>query len=1479
MTADRLHRLPSILSLLEDLELPLLSWGVTDVGLTSDEVGSILTDSVMADLAAGVTDGPDEPEYLSALQARGLLHRLPASSPPLYRTRLAEGMRLLSGLRQLFPPSGNAPADWWQGGAPLVADYRLNVGPRRYPARNLSPQDVVGRLSRSGRWSAEHTKIAEAMIDGRDLSEFQVAATEAILSAVADPRARGVVVGAGTGSGKTLAFYLPALLTLGPSLQSGRQHVDVLALYPRTELLRDQAREGIAATLRTGPTLKANGLRIPRIGLLYGDTPRRARDWRFGKDSTSWKPIRDGALCPYFPCPVEDCGGDLVWRTSDRNVGIERLYCLSCRLELGDDVIALTRDAMFSRPVDILFSTTEMLSRSSSDRREGGLLGWTGPTAPRLVLLDEVHTYAGVHGAQVALMLRRWRGALRGRRMPTPTFVGLSATLRDAVPFFATFTGLHEAAVEYVSPAEQDMEPVGREYSVVLRGDPVSGTSLLSTTLQTAMLMGRLLNRRGGDGTFGSSGFLFTDDLDVTNRLYDDLRDAEGGQSRRARPGPSRRPVLAQLRSPQFTAGGSARMLDRYRDAQLWTLCTEVGHPLTGTLTEGALRVGRTTSQDTGVDAIADLIVATSSLEVGFNDHRVGMVLQHKAPRDPAAFIQRRGRAGRSPRMRPWTVVVLSDYGRDRIAYQTYEQLLYPEVPAKRLPVRNRFVLKMQAAHCLLDWLSREASRGNDRWIDAREVLKAPASPGPVTGGERVLRVLTDLLTSPERQDDFTAFLERALDVPMTEAQALLWEEPRSLLLAVAPTAARRLTAEWRTVDGPESSRAELLPEFLTRTLFHPLDVPDVELHLPFESDVDNRMAVLSALRETAPGRVSQRFGVRRDEDRTWIEPPPGPVIELSTVVRRGRRLGTWSADGRDFDVVQPIELALVSPGPEINDSSNAMPTWHSGFVLSPEAIDAPLPQDGRWPELVADARFALHVIGTSAEVRRMTSGSAGETLRRDGSRNRVRTHYAIDGSDAALGFSLSVDGFSVHVRPLNRSDPAVVAHLRSPGWRTFAFRALVEQDPALEPLTNRFQREWLTTLYLTAYGVTAADGANGDPLQRLSGGAWAADLRIMFGVLYRALDPDAAPLPSAQDRLADALQDLVALPTVHGAVERHARVLFAAEPEELSWPLAARTYADTLAAAVRAAAARALPDAQDLDLVVDVVPNDDGFRILLTETSNGGLGLMEQLHAAYARDFRRFWRLVTDALGPSDYEEVDRAVRHLLREVVINPGGAVAVGLAEVRAATGVHEADAAFTRLREAWTVLDGPPRHLTVAAVAARLLRRGSTSETATDVHRLLVAWDELETRTGVEIDARVIAYAARHLGVSLPADQVFSLLWPRGIEARNRHLLHWQPYVERLFLDRLLAYAAVRRPLPVVDVTQPDWIDRYRTTLGGADGVELRAPGGERTAFASALRRVAVIAVDRGPLRIHGRLGRVSHTAEGLAAHVSVLEAEQ
>src|SRR5262249_14398310 len=153
---------------------------------------------------------------------------------------------------------------------------------------------------------------------------------------------------------------------------------------------------------------------------------------------------------------------------------------------LDDAIVVLTRRAMRNSPPDILFTTTETLNQQLADSRMRHLFG-VGPRAqrpPELVLLDEVHTYGGRHGAQVAYLMRRWQHLVE----EPLRFVGLSATLRQPESFFASLTNMALGSVREISPRAEEMESEGAEYLMALRGDPVSRTALLSTTIQAAML-------------------------------------------------------------------------------------------------------------------------------------------------------------------------------------------------------------------------------------------------------------------------------------------------------------------------------------------------------------------------------------------------------------------------------------------------------------------------------------------------------------------------------------------------------------------------------------------------------------------------------------------------------------------------------------------------------------------------------------------------------------------------------------------------------------------------------------------------------------------------------------------------------------------------------------------------------------------------------------------------------------------------------
>lgn len=901
------------LNALERREVRALVWGLVDSALSDGEVHETLEEVMEAhphELALPECTIGAPSVLRKRLEEQALLFKIPgrADAPIRWRTRMAEGVRLLARMRQLF--QRNKGRDGWITAPTLVADYRLLWRPRRYPERNIRAHEALATFE----GQAYSPALLEPLRhwfgkEGPDwaLARFQVDAAARILTGLNTGMPRGTIVAAGTGSGKTLAFYLPALAWLAAQRLTSPQSkgVRVLALYPRNELLKDQLGEVYEQSRKFDDYLGRRGARKISVGVLYGDTPTTLR-----AAMKNWDGPASAKTCPYFRCPVKNCGGELRLHVEDVEAGVERLKCVRCGSSVEGDALRLARSSMQDDPPDVLFTSVEMLNQRMSDSQMRHLFG-LGPKAqrvPQLVLLDEVHLYTGTYGAQVAYLLRRW-SEMTGRRS---SFVGLSATIAEGKSFFAALTGMDSIAVEEISPRLDDMKSEGAEYLIALRGDPVSQTALLSTSIQALMLTSRLLDRRDQVSKqrpfSGWRAFAFTDQMDATNRLFYNLRDAEG-RDKGGRPWTQRYPNggLAALREPLPS-------LRRYEAGQDWRVPIAIGHQLAT-----RLDVGRTTAYDTGVGSDSEIVVATAALEVGYDDPSVGVVLQHKAPRDMAQFLQRKGRAGRTRHMRPWTLMVLSDYGRDRVAYQAYDQYFDPELPPRELPLGNRYVRRMQAVYALLDFVGQRMQQGEPSgwvWRDLQGPQTFPAleqwSPQirqklselvlnasfPMTPSDwnrmksaarnaaptlpeherwqganwvasslrkrYIVALLSRVLNEPSSADTLSQHLASVLDLPEPEIRTLLWEHPRPLLLTAIPTAMRRLATDWRANNRPKADYAgrHPLPEFAPATLFSDLSLPELRLEPPgyTPDSADRFLPVQQGLSELAPGKVSRRL-------------------------------------------------------------------------------------------------------------------------------------------------------------------------------------------------------------------------------------------------------------------------------------------------------------------------------------------------------------------------------------------------------------------------------------------------------------------------------------------------------------------------------------------------------------------------------------------------------------------------------------------
>lgn len=1486
-----------LLDRIEALEMRSLAWGFTSGSLTEDEALELL--------GAGL---PAEDALEELLEAQLVSEQTSLSGGRRYRSRFAEAVRLITANRQLFP---NKP---WQGAPRLVADFRIDRRRRRFPRRDRRPDEI---LADNGQTIAP-TPVRRAIWNSLTgqvmrLAAFQERATVRLLLHVEDG---GTIVTAGTGSGKTIAFYLPAMLAIGEAIGPERW-VKALAIYPRVELLKDQFAEAFRMARAIDDALGANGKRPLSIGALFGATPRHGsakelqeRGWtRRGRD---W-------ACPWMRCP--SCDGEMLWRGADLDSARERLTCArpGCHSQADERHVVLTRQKIQQQSPDLLFTTTEILNQRLSDQWTRPVFGIGSGRKPFIALLDEVHTYAGTAGAQAALTLRRWRHLLGA----PVHWAGLSATLGDAARFFADLTGAPIDRVVEISPASEEFEEFGAEYQLLLRGDPASRASLLSTTIQTAMLVSRVLDAPGASvtsGVFGRRAFLFTDDLDVTNRLFDDLRDAEA-YTIFGRPDQNRQP-LAALRA----AGADDRA--RNLEGQRWRLCEDIGHRL-----DQRLIVGRTTSQDAGVTPEANIIVATSALEVGFNDPQVGAIIQHKAPRGMASFLQRKGRAGRDRAMRPITVTVLSDYGRDHALYQSYERLFDPQLEPQYLPVGNPYVLKMQATFAFFDWLAAETAGFEKAW--AWDILSRPVDePSTPTSAvlKRVKAKLARLVQGDQAQiDGLHAHLMGALQIDEQTAQGLLWEAPRSILLEAAPTLVRRLFRGWRLAFQSDVASLDLhepyhpLPDFVPRNLFSDLSLPEVRVLVPpATANHDWRtetMPVLQALRQLVPGRVTRRFAFERGGLSHWVPVDPAlPIQErrISDYAQEHEFVGEFTATFNDQGddgpllVFRPWTVRLEKVArTEALPSSNAQLTWRTDIIARGDPVSVPVAPRSPWRPFVSSIDFYLHRFRASAAIRRFAP-TATATVRTLTDEFPVVLHFRSDDNrPAALGFELEVDGFrlDVMVPAGERSSASLLSPQVLRDSKLAYLRERFRDDSGLPQELNTFQRDWLFQLLVSALAAVAASGGDlstvADDLlsdTRIDG-VFHHVMQGYFGVLPLSVPDDveesskddggdeddaqveanASQTPQGATRLQQALTLHVARPDVRERLRAIAREAVTPDLDTFEDWLR-RLVLETLSEAMLQACIAAAPRQATLDnLLVDIREGSDNgpASIWITETTLGGAGVLQSFAERFASEPNSFFDAVEAALAPTDFELVDVGLRRILHLACSDQD--VRNGMARLRSTESHAASEAIWRELSSTLTRHGGVDlSHALVVALNTRLLRPGAGPALDDLLAGLTARWDVIENLLGMAIGLREFAYAISsdavwcdrvraYLAANLPGAAasnvsvfaaVFGMLWPRASEVRRTSLSSYNPYrTVRATDPAVVRELLLRRTVQTVDLSAPDWRDALYAAFAADGACRLRAGTAQVRDLRAALVLLGATPADVGVLQFFPVVERV------------------
>lgn len=1517
---DRKNFLLKALDRIESKESVLLYWGLVDSFLTRDELNEILNPLIDEALENGYEEFTSSDEVFTALHDLKLITLVETSTNPCaIRSRMAETVRLMFRLRQLFPKHDKLPG-LWKSAPTLVSDFRFQRRKRVYPIRNISKEEVLSKLRETTSNSAV-IDAADALMtskgEGFKFSGFQVRSAQRILRGIESGQGLGTIVCAGTGSGKTLAFFLPVLAYVASQLMSKKsQHhwVKVVAIYPRTELLKDQLKEAVKNSISLCKNLSHGSEIAIRVGALYGSTPFNANSWK--KQAQ-----KNHEIYPSLSCI--QCGKPLKWVKQYYESGKERLVCSNCKFELDDCFFPLTRKSLIETPPDILFTTTEMLNQRLADSETNHLFG-VGPRSirsPAVALLDEVHSYEGMTGAQVSYLMRRWQHMLDDQL----SFVGLSATLTDAQYFFSDLTGMKLSNTQEIKADSDEIQAEGAEYLVALKGDPVSRKALLSTTIQTIMLVERCLDppyrdipKSVSQGIFGCRTFVFTDNLDVTNRLYFDVLDSEGRDSS-GDPIPSRRNGgWASLRKKQES-------LPRYFDGQDWRLCQFLGHNL-----DERYVVERVSSQDTGVDSSSHIVIATSALEVGFDDPFVGAVVQHKAPRSASSFLQRKGRAGRLRGMRPWTIVILSDYGRDRLAYQSYDQMLDPELPRPRLPLANRFIQRIQSVFATIDFLGIRMADVRPRgsvWQD----LSEPSDDRNRT--DRLQKELRTLLETDKGCRTFQTYVKESLGLNEEDVSALLWEYPRPLMTVVLPTALRRIETKWSSngeVAKDYLVRNNPLPEFAPGTLFSDLNLNEVAIVLPDSknsgSNSFDSMPVLNAIREFAPGRVSRRFGIKTKNERYWI----GPEEEFFHSERYDTpyqldidKIGDYSDLGEfqyktlgtvaSIRVFCPRKWKPSAPPSTVEDSSNANNIWKTQIVSMGEPNWLIPPIDTLGHDLFDRLGFFTHSDHAPVEARRFTLKSSAELVLGKPSRTiKTEIEYFKESSRVALGFSQSVDGMVFMIKQPESLMELVqsFSHKTIRSLRTSRFFDHAWTGVELSEIDNPFQRDWLAQIYLSALTYTAIEQKKdlADASEEIRTGKSIIRLTDILDVLFQSNDIELATNDQAKsDRLRQDLNELIKNPTTVERLHCLSKVLW--EPISDGWKeWLLGVYQATLGATILKSVCDLCPkiDPETLTVDLDRGPTNCGdlnhdkltnMEVWITENSPGGNGLIEDFLKNYSEDPRKFFSIVRTNLRMGDLELIDHQLAKLLDLLQENASTSnIPESVKKFRSASNHSEIEQSQRDLRLSLARERFSPFHGFMVSVWNRILRPKSSSKTDNFLANSLSIWRKEEERLGIEIDLRIISYwlsltneidaivnelvdSYCNMDRTWRMNAISGILWARGRNIRQATLRLNSMFGETPPTERLLLEESIVDQSNRISVQTDDWMEKAFDHLSNGRMVTLTCNESGRNLLANCLNLLITNPVHMEYLKAYARLQGIRFLTDVVEADIELVEALQ
>ena len=725
-----------ILTALEKYEERLINVGMYDrLNTTVEELANYLSES--KERIAKI---------LSNLAKKGYVLCIKKNEKFYYRSRIAEIVRLIAHLRQRFEDQSieEAPS--------LVDNVKLRVVDRYVAKRDIPLANVLSNVRYFlEKYYPEVKEKVPAIIDAVKnvmekheivrLSGFQCRSTVKIISDIYElDKKPGVnkrirVLIAETGAGKTEAYLIPLLIRLTIGKITNKK-VGVIIVYPRVELIRNQAMRFTAYLYEFNNKLPEDVPKV-KLGLDMGEIPRNMDVLRgpyYKEYKDCWSLTGDTANYNKIKCPIlMECtsNGEKIKYRCCREIEVTKEGIVRCKGDRNKHVLPLNlfkEHTWDSNRNDIVLTNPDTLLRRLI---EEGFREFLKLHDVIVLVLDEVHLHSGIPGAHMAHIIRRITKIVEkiGKKIEV---IVLSATIPSPESFVGTLAGCSVRKENIITVEPDELERVSADYYIFIK-PKVSDEVLiehseeiekktryikpLSTMIQAVMVT--MHNAKKTHLKYRGIGFV--DSIDTLMRWFRAQQDAEKRQLHMLRCIDNE--VIGkvfkkrddgvvyldynELSKEKVKIGKKEYTLQfLFDEGELWCFMI-IDKKLRSSLeiiplySKLRTRIGRN----------IDLVLATSALEVGYDDPHAIIFFQYRVPASPISFVQRKGRVGRSPEDRPIFIIVLPPYSRkDIYTFQNEDYLVNAKYNDLPITNENYFVQRAHIMAVILDYLSVQES-------------------------------------------------------------------------------------------------------------------------------------------------------------------------------------------------------------------------------------------------------------------------------------------------------------------------------------------------------------------------------------------------------------------------------------------------------------------------------------------------------------------------------------------------------------------------------------------------------------------------------------------------------------------------------------------------------------------------------------------------------------------------------------------------